>query len=137
MTSELSKAKPEVYITLGGERRKLLFNHWARALIQEDKGVDFLSEVDLKTLPIHHTITLVWAGLVDGCPELDGCTPQERRQAQKRVAGWIEELKDLTPLITALYNALINSAPKQTTDGGDKGADKKKEGNQSDENTLG
>ena len=118
--SELKKAKPEIYVKLGGKVRKLLFSLWAKAAIQEDKGRDFLPSINYQEPNIHEINILLWACLLDGSPELDGGTPAERRKAQKKVMGWLDGLEDYSELVSKLFQAILNSMPKQENSEEDK-----------------
>lgn len=106
--ANLEKAKPGVAIQLGGKERLLIYDHWAIATIIEEKGPKFLG--NLQNLDLAKLIFLLWAGLIADNSELDAADPNTRRQAQKKVAKWLEDIK-IEAAVEAVAKALAQSTP--------------------------
>lgn len=119
--SNVDKAKPGLGLSIGGRARRLEFNHWALALIEEEKGPNFLRRLRYNATASAIQF-LAWAGLVADDPSLDSADPERRRSAQRQVTEWCAEL-DPVELTRAVTQALINStvlkkAAEKKADGG-------------------
>lgn len=87
------KARPELIVNLGGKKRKLSLGLWAMKLLEEE-GVNSLQlQRALNGTPELTFIPLcIWAALAAEDREFEGLSKQDRRDKQKQVSIWIEDL---------------------------------------------
>ena len=103
------KVNPICKIELGGKERKLKWSNRSALLIEEAKGVDYLSQVAANPKSTSVFFTLAWACLATFDSSLDGDgDPKLQRKAILEVASWAEEPGKMAELMTCVSNA-INS----------------------------
>lgn len=107
---ELKKAKPFESIILGGKERRLVFNLWSRACMQEEKGNNFFAKVDWTNISYFEIISFLWACLLDQHPEFDSGHVDLRRKKLKLVAKLFADLseEDQGKVQVAVLNAVAN-----------------------------
>lgn len=108
----LEKAKPGVYIKVGGADRRLVFDMVALSVIEEDKDDQNWLQKAVRKPSFGVIAYLVWAGLLRDYPELDSPDRMERRAKQRQVSDWCEALEtDIEDVAKNLFRALENSTP--------------------------
>lgn len=96
------------FITLGGEKRKLLFGMKAFRYLQREfgtlkKAMDVLSSLSAKNLDLEILVTLTYAGL---------CI--DKSVTKELVSDWVDELPSMTDaidMIIVLAEAITDASP--------------------------
>lgn len=109
----IEKVKPGVYVRIGGQERRIVFDHWAfSAISEDDDGRDRLGLLIKGKVDLDVIIFLLWAGLLRDHAELEGATREERRKKRRIVAEWLEaDDVDTAELAEAVGRALMNASP--------------------------
>lgn len=107
--SNAEKAKPEVYIDLGGKQRKVHLTFGALCALEKELGVNTLGNDFWKNLTARGIVTLLWASLRKHDPQL---TIEE--------VGDMIDFSDLEPVMNKLKEAMDVVTPKANGAKGEK-----------------
>lgn len=101
--TNIQRAKPEVFIELGGKSRALSFTFGALATIEKELGVNTLGNDFWKNLTARGVVAMLWAALKKGDPEL---TIDQ--------VGDMLDFSDLGNVMEKLKEAMTQASPAPT-----------------------
>ena len=114
MSVNADKASPGVLVTLGGKERRIVYTTWS-FLQLEKMGQKSLLERGVPYKSLNDLVLLLWAGLIEDFPELDGFIdasgkPEKKvLDAIKTVATWAPTRRLTGELFKAMNDAVTQS----------------------------
>lgn len=124
--SNVEKIAPTVHYDIGGKTRRLYYDMWAVAMMENASGQSVMFGKFFTEMSMNKLITLVWGALLED-PEVSEMTEKKGIEAgRKLVAKWVD-IGKFDELLEACKKALEAVMPDKNKNESDEGS----EGNES------